>query len=128
MAVGMILQWVVLPQCVLHISRAPQGWKQPVAGQLIVGERERKATAVGQGADATVHVNQIAALESKFVGISWRHRMLLRIAKDAQEVSVSNASASTKEVVKVDEVVEHEFLCDDVLPVLVSNLADHGRA
>jgi len=93
-----------------------------VVGELVVGEGQGKPSTVGQGAGTTPLINQIVAKKPEVLRAGWRHWLILRVAKDAQEIATLGAPAPTKKVVEVEEVVEHEVLVDDVWPIVVQDL------
>jgi len=64
---------------------------------------------------------------TKKLKTNWTQRRLglrLRVAKDAQQVLILHGTGTLEKVVKVNEVVEHEILVDDVCPIFVNDLLD----
>src|SRR5689334_107722 len=103
MAVRMVLFRVVLPQRTLHRLRPLEGPQQTAGVEFVVGEGERKATAVGQGTNATTRVDEVIAFEAERVRSVGRHRLMLRIPACAQEVAAVESTAPTQQVVQVGE-------------------------
>ena len=73
-------------------------------------------------------VHKVIAKKLKSNWVRRGFGLRLRVAKDAQQVFCLHRTGTFEKVIKVNEVIEHEILVDDVWPIFVNDFIDDPRA